>query len=98
MRYTAPTSILIALLTLGLAGLIGAGPAWSAPQTLSLSAKKKKPRPPRQEAGQIACTIVGCIRIPPKCHPEMGYTSDGTPTGFEIVVCPGKPPLFGNPL
>ncbi len=97
MRHTAPKSLLIALLALGLAGLIGAGSAWSAPQKLSLSAKQKKPRPAR-ETGPIACTIVGCIRIPRGCHPEMGYTSDGTPTGFEIVVCPGKEPVYGNPL
>ena len=42
----------------------------------------------RQPAGQIACTINGCHRIPPQCHPEMGYSWDGIPTGFDIVVCP----------
>ena len=96
MRHTALKSFLIAPLALGLAVMAGDGPTWSAPQTQSLSAAAKKPRPPRQETGQIACTIVGCIRIPPECHPEMGYTEDGTPTGFEIVVCPGKPPRLGN--
>jgi hypothetical protein len=61
--------------------------------TVAFAAKKH-----RREAGQIACTIVGCIHIPPECHPEMGYTNDGTPTGFDIVVCPGAAPLYGNPL
>ena len=99
MRHTALKAVLLAPLVLGLAGSIDIGPAWSAPHTLSLSAaKKKKPRPPRRETGQIACTIVGCIRIPPECHPEMGYTADGTPTGFEIVVCPGQRPLYGDPF
>ena len=37
---------------------------------------------------QIACTVVGCIPVQRGCHPEMGYTPDGTPTGFDVVVCP----------
>ena len=37
---------------------------------------------------QIACTVVGC-------HPEMGYTPDGTPTGFDVVVCPNYT-LYGR--
>lgn len=96
MRHILPASLLVTLLALGLASLAGSAPAWSAPQTLSLSAAAMKSRPPRQQ-GQIACTIVGCMRIPPECHPEMGYTNDGTPTGFDIVVCPGRPPLYGHP-
>jgi len=92
-----PASILIVLLALGLAELGDNGQALPAPQTLSMSAKKARPKPPRRETGPIACTIVGCIRIPPECHPEMGYNLDGVPTGFEIVVCPGKPPLYGTP-
>jgi len=47
---------------------------------------KKKVR--RGGPGQIACTVTGCHRIPPGCHPEMGYDLDGVPTGFDIVVCP----------
>jgi hypothetical protein len=96
MPHTVPASLLIGLLALGLTSLAADGPPWSTPRTRSLSAAAMKSRLPRQE-GQIACTIVGCIRIPPKCHPEMGYTSDGTPTGFDIVVCPGAPPLYGIP-
>ena len=37
---------------------------------------------------QIACTVVGCIPVPRGCHPEMGYTPGGTPTGFDVAVCP----------
>jgi hypothetical protein len=37
---------------------------------------------------QIACTVVGCIPVPHGCHPEMGYTPGGTPTGFDVAVCP----------
>ena len=49
---------------------------------------KRKSRPhPQAQQGQIACTVTGCQRIPPNCHPEMGYTPWGIPTGFDIVVC-----------
>lgn len=51
---------------------------------LAQAATKKSTRQP---AGQIACTVAGCQRIPPNCHPEMGYNWDGIPTGFDIVVC-----------
>ena len=37
---------------------------------------------------QIACTVVGCVPVPRGCHPEMGYTPGGTPTGFDVAVCP----------
>ncbi len=45
---------------------------------------------------QIACTIVGCIPVPRGCHPEMGYTPDGMPTGFDVMVCSNYT-LYGNP-
>jgi len=57
-----------------------------AASTAAFAAKKRA-----RETGQIACTIDGCHRIPPQCHPEMGYTIDGIPTGFDIVVCPPPP-------
>jgi len=44
---------------------------------------------------QIACTVVGCRPVPRGCHPEMGYTMDGTPTGFDVAVCDGYT-LYGN--
>jgi hypothetical protein len=51
-------------------------------------AKSKTHRHPlAQRTGQIACTVAGCQRIPPNCHPEQGYTPWGTPTGFDVVVC-----------
>ena len=47
---------------------------------------------------QIACTVVGCIPIPRGCHPEMGYTMDGTPTGFDVAVCGnGNYSLYSHP-
>jgi hypothetical protein len=44
---------------------------------------------------QIACTVVGCMPVPRGCHPEMGSTPDGTPTGFDVVAC-GNYTLYGN--
>jgi hypothetical protein len=44
---------------------------------------------------QIACTVVGCMPVPCGCHPEMGYTPGGTPTGFDVAVCPNYT-LYGN--
>lgn len=45
---------------------------------------------PRQTAGQIACTRGGCVRVPRGCYGEMVYTWDGSPTGFERIVCPRR--------
>jgi hypothetical protein len=44
---------------------------------------------------QIACTVVGCMPVPRGCRPEMGYTPGGTPTGFDVAVCPNYT-LYGN--
>ena len=44
---------------------------------------------------QIACTVVGCTSVPRGCHPEMGYTPDGIPTGFDVVTCPNYT-LYGR--
>ena len=65
----------IAIVTLT-AAVVLAGPAMA----------KRKVHPQVQQ-GQIACTVTGCHRIPPNCHPQMGYTPGGIPTGFDIVVC-----------
>jgi hypothetical protein len=37
---------------------------------------------------QIACTVLGCMPVPRGCHPEVGYTPWGTPTGFDVMACP----------
>ena len=58
------------------------------PFGINISAvSKKSTSARRQEAGQIACTVSGCQKIPPNCHPEAGYNWDGIPTGFDIIVC-----------
>ena len=62
-----------------------AAPARS--DTAVLSAKEKPARHRGRHAGQIACTVAGCQRIPPQCHPETEYDWDGIPTGFDMIVC-----------
>ena len=63
----------------------------------SADTKHHKRHPKAQTAAQpqIACTVVGCIPVPRGCHPEMGYTPGGTPTGFDVAVCPNYT-LYGN--
>ncbi len=66
-------------------------PTSAAPRHHSRHAKA-----PTAAKPQIACTVVGCMPVPRECHPEMGYTMDGTPTGFDVIVCPNYT-LYGNP-
>jgi hypothetical protein len=60
---------------------LGTGAAMSA---------KKKPRRTVEPATQIACTVSGCQRVPPGCHPEIEYGFDGIPTGYDMIVCTGR--------
>ena len=60
-------------------------------QADELSAKKRKRayRGYRAYGGtQIACTRFGCNPIPPGCRIITGRTWDGTPSGFDDVICP----------
>ena len=54
----------------------------------SAAAKKRHTKSATAAQPQIACTVVGCMPVPPGCRPEMGYTPGGTPTGFDVAVCP----------
>jgi len=98
-RFAKGSAMRPYLLTLILVPTFALGAAWLLPAQAQvagvplhpptdkdrLEAKKKA----RQGGpGQIACTITGCHRIPPGCHPEMGYNADDVPTGFDVVVCP----------
>jgi hypothetical protein len=69
------------------------------PALVSASAEpshhKRQKKTPAAAQPQIACTVVGCIPVPRGCHPEMGYTPGGTPTGFDVAVCPNYT-LYGN--
>lgn len=42
---------------------------------------------------RIACTVLGCMSIPPECQPVAGKTPGGIPTGYDVIACPpGKFP------
>jgi len=43
----------------------------------------------RASQPQIACTDVGCLPVPRGCFPTGGKTFDGSPSGFDVMVCPG---------
>lgn len=80
-------SVLIALaLVAGTAPVTAQAQSESA--VVSTVAQKKQKKIKRQRVThQIACTVYGCQRIPPRCHPEQGYNWDGIPTGYDIIVC-----------
>jgi hypothetical protein len=42
----------------------------------------------RASQAQIACTDVGCLPVPGGCFPTGGKTFNGSPTGFDVMVCP----------
>ena len=52
---------------------------------ISAASKKSATSARRQEPGQIACTVSGCQRIPPNCHPQTGYNWDGIPPGSILL-------------
>ncbi len=72
------------------AGLVFAqGAAVSA--SAQSTAAAKKPHAHRNapaDAGYVACTFLGCARIPAKCRPATDYYPDGMPTGYDAVICP----------
>lgn len=73
-------TFLAAIIAAFLFGL-AAAPAISAPRR---HAVRQRPQP--QE--RIACTVLGCQPVPPGCGSTYGRTLGGTPTGFDVVVCP----------
>ena len=56
---------------------------------LTLSAATKKRRV-RRGSRYIACTPSGCHPTPPGCYPTAGFEWRGNPTGFDVIVCPGR--------
>jgi len=45
---------------------------------------------------QIACTDVGCLPVPRGCYPTGGKTFDGSPSGFDVMACPGRGTMYGH--
>lgn len=67
-------------LVLAAAALLAVSPAAAA------KTKKKSVSPQPQQ--QIACTVIGCVPVPPGCGQRPGRTWSGTPTGGDVIVCP----------
>ena len=50
---------------------------------------KSRPRHSRVvQEPHIACTVLGCISVPPECGQTYGRTRRGSPTGYDVIVCP----------
>jgi hypothetical protein len=83
------TLTLASVLSFAAGAVISAGAQTLDNGAALVAAKKHKARrhAPR-ESGYIACTFLGCLRIPPGCRPVTDYDWDGMPTGFDAVVCP----------
>ena len=64
----------------------GAQTAQAQAEPNSASRKKRTVQP--APGVQIACTHVGCNPIPRGCRIEKEFSWDGTPTGYDLVVCP----------
>ena len=52
--------------------------------------KKKKSRRAAQPPQQIACTFFGCRPVPAGCYQREGFDFWGNPTGFDVIICPGR--------
>jgi hypothetical protein len=63
---------------------------------LPIAANAREPR--QRDTGergqrQIACTVSGCVPVPRGCGQVPGRTIDGSPSGFDLILCPpGVPP------
>jgi len=68
------------------APLILAAAALIAAPTAAVAKTKRPVRPQPQQ--QIACTVIGCVPVPPGCGQRPGRTWSGTPTGGDVIVCP----------
>ena len=55
---------------------------------LPIAANAGEPRQPDTGRAQIACTVSGCVPIPAGCRRVPGRSPDGSPSGFDRIVCP----------
>jgi hypothetical protein len=54
----------------------------------NVAAGKSKRRVVQKPPQQIACTVIGCVPVPPGCGQAPGRTWTGLPTSNDIIVCP----------
>jgi hypothetical protein len=70
--------------------ITSAQPAWSAHESRRHHGSRSHHRRPAPAQRQIACTVFGCVPVPPHCTPIEGRTPSGIPTGFDVIVCRGR--------
>jgi hypothetical protein len=58
------------------------------PMSAQAATKHHRSHQKRAYQPQIACTDVGCLPVPRGCYPTGGKTFDGSPSGFDVMVCP----------
>jgi hypothetical protein len=63
--------------------------ALAIPMSAHAATKHHRSHHTRTYQPQIACTDVGCLPVPRGCYPTGGKTADGSPSGFDVMVCPG---------
>lgn len=80
-----------AWLSIGIAVMIGCAASAASAKTASAKTAKShhlRHPPPVAAPHQIACTVLGCIPVPPACDQTYGRTLNGIPTGYDVIVCP----------
>jgi hypothetical protein len=60
--------------------------AWPIFANAESSRQQGRPDQSRHQ-GIIACTQAGCVPVPPGCFRVAGRTSEGSPSGFDKIVC-----------
>lgn len=74
------------IVTVLLAGVVLLG---SAPFDPASAQWRKRKEAPRSQT-PIACTATGCAPIPAGCRLEVGFSSEGSLSGYDSVVCPAR--------
>jgi hypothetical protein len=62
--------------------------ALAIPMSAQAATKHHRTAPRQTYQPQIACTDVGCLPVPRGCFPTGGKRFDGSPSGFDVMVCP----------
>jgi hypothetical protein len=65
--------------------ILAAAALLAMPVAATAKTKKAVRQQPQQ---QIACTVIGCVPVPPGCGQRPGRTWSGMPTGGDVIVCP----------
>lgn len=88
----AAAAFVAAPLTVPAAAAAPAAQAASTPVPITVAHWRDRShrRPTDRGQRKIACTSSGCHPIPPGCYPRPGYDWWGNPSGYDVIVCPGR--------